>query len=145
MKKYQDKRVVITGGTSGIGLATARLLLAEGARVLVTGSKRAALDAAREQLGQGAIVVESNAASLVDIEGLADRVRSEWGGLDVLFVNAGQTRFVPLDAVSEAAYDELLAINTKGPYFAVQKLAPLMPEGGAVISPPRQRTCSVFP
>lgn len=133
MKKYEGKRVVITGGTDGIGLTTAKLLLDEGARVLVTGHTRATLDAARKDLGQRAIVLESDAASLSDIESLADRVRSEWGGLDVLFVNAGQTRFVPFEAVSEAVYDGLLAINAKGPFFTVQKLAPLMAPGSAVV------------
>jgi NAD(P)-dependent dehydrogenase (short-subunit alcohol dehydrogenase family) len=133
MKKYDGKRVVITGGTSGIGLTTAKLLLAEGARVLVTGHSKATLDAARVELGAGAIVLESDATSLADIDSLAARVESAWGGLDVLFVNAGQTRFVPFEAVSEAVYDELLAINTKGPYFTVQKLAPLMPAGSAVV------------
>jgi NAD(P)-dependent dehydrogenase (short-subunit alcohol dehydrogenase family) len=133
MKKYEGKRVVITGGTSGIGLTTARLLLAEGARVLVTGRSKTTLDAARKELGAGAIVLESDAASLADIGSLAARIESEWGGLDVLFVNAGQTRFVAFEAVSEAVYDELLATNTKGPYFTVQRLAPLMPEGSAVV------------
>jgi NAD(P)-dependent dehydrogenase (short-subunit alcohol dehydrogenase family) len=133
MNKYEGKRVVITGGTSGIGLETAKLLLGEGARVLVTGRTKATLDAARTELGRGAIVVSSDMASLADIDSLVERVRSEWGGLDVLFVNAGQTRFVPLEAVSEAVYDELLAVNAKGAYFTVQKLAPLMPAGAAIV------------
>ena len=75
----------------------------------------------------------SDTSSLADIDLLAERVRSEWGGLDVLFVNAGQTRFVPFAEADEATYEELLAVNTKGPYFTVQKLAPLMPEGSAIV------------
>jgi NAD(P)-dependent dehydrogenase (short-subunit alcohol dehydrogenase family) len=133
MGQYNGKRVVITGGTSGIGLATAKLLLGEGARVLVTGRSDASLDSAREQLGSNAIVVKSDTASLGDIDALAARVMSEFGKLDVLFVNAGITRFAPFESMTESDYDELLKVNAKGPYFTVQKLAPLMTEGGAVV------------
>jgi NAD(P)-dependent dehydrogenase (short-subunit alcohol dehydrogenase family) len=133
MGQYDGKRVVITGGTTGVGLATAKLLLRQGARVLVTGRTQATLDAAREELGENAIVLESDAASLADIDALADRARAELGSLDLLFANAGLTRFTPFDAMDEAAYDELLTVNAKGPYFAAQKLAPLMPEGSSVV------------
>jgi len=133
MTKYPDKRVVITGGTSGIGLVTAKLLLEQGARVLVTGRNPATVDAARQELGDRAIALTSDATSVADIDQLADRARSEWGGLDVLFVNAGQTAFVPFEAVTEAVYDQLFAINAKGAYFTVQKLAPLIPRGGAIV------------
>ena len=133
MQQYDGKRAVITGGTSGIGLATAKLLVAQGACVLVTGRAKAALDSAREELGKNAIVIESNAASLADIDRLADRVKSEFGTLDLLFANAGVTRFVPFESMTEAAYDDLLTINAKGAYFVVQKLAPLMTKGSAVV------------
>jgi NAD(P)-dependent dehydrogenase (short-subunit alcohol dehydrogenase family) len=99
----------------------------------VTGQNENALDAARAELGEAAIVYRSDAASLTEIDDLADRVKSEWGGLDLLFVNAGRTRFVPVEATNEATFDELLAINTKGPFFTVKKLTPLMPEGSAVV------------
>jgi NAD(P)-dependent dehydrogenase (short-subunit alcohol dehydrogenase family) len=131
MKKYEGKRAVITGGTSGLGLATAKALVAEGARVLVTGQNEKGLEAARTELGAGAIVHRSDAASLSEIDHLAERVKSEWGGLDLLFVNAGRTQFAPLEATNEALFDELFAVNTKGPLFTVQKLAPRMPEGSA--------------
>lgn len=133
MGQYDGKRVVITGGASGIGFATAKLLLNHGARVLVTGRTEKTLDSAREGLGPNAIVVKSDAASLTDIDTLAARVKSDFGTLDALLVCAGQTRFVPFESVTEPVYDELLAVNTKGSYFTVQKLAPLMTAGSAVV------------
>jgi NAD(P)-dependent dehydrogenase (short-subunit alcohol dehydrogenase family) len=133
MGQYDGKRAVITGGTSGIGLATAKLLIAQGGRVLVTGRSKAGLAPAQVELGKDAIVMESDAASLADIGALADRVKSEFGTFDLLFVNAGQTGFVPFESMTEAVYDQLLTVNAKGAYFAVQKLAPLMIEGGAVV------------
>ncbi|MFF1696397.1 SDR family oxidoreductase [Streptomyces sp. NPDC058257] len=131
--KYEGKNVVITGGSSGLGLATARLLVGEGARVLITGRKQAALDAAREQLGDKASAVRSDASSLPDIDALADRVKAEFGTVDALFANAGVTGFAPFEATSEELLDELLTINTKGPYFTVQKLVPLLAEGSGVV------------
>ena len=133
MENYNEKRAVILGGTTGIGLTTAKLLLDGGARVLVTGRTKDTLDSAREELGKGATVVGSDVASLGDLDALADRVRSEFGTFDLLFANAGVTRPGPLEGTTEADYDEMLAVNVKGPYFAVQKLAPLMREGGAVV------------
>ena len=133
MGQYEAKRAVIIGGTSGIGLATAKLLIAHGARVMVTGRAKEALASARKELGDKAIVIESDAASLGDIDRLADQVKSEFGTFDLLFVNAGQTGFVPFGSVTEAVYDQLLAVNAKGAYFTVQKLAPMMIEGSAVV------------
>jgi NAD(P)-dependent dehydrogenase (short-subunit alcohol dehydrogenase family) len=133
VKPYNGKNAVITGGTSGLGFATAKLLLAHGARVLVTGRTTATVDRAREQLGGNAIVIKSDTASLTEIDTLADRVKSEFGTLGFLFVNAGMTRTVPFEAMTEALYDEVLAVNSKGPYFTVQKLAPLMSAGSAVV------------
>ncbi|MFJ8791593.1 SDR family oxidoreductase [Streptomyces sp. NPDC102462] len=133
MGKYEDKRVVITGGSSGFGLATAQLLVDEGARVLLTGRNQAALDAARGRLGARAIAVRSDAASLPDIDALADRVKDEFGTVDALFANAGVNGFAPFEATSEELFDQLLTINAKGPYFTVQKLAPLLADGGAVV------------
>lgn len=133
MGKYEGKHVVITGGSSGLGLATAQLLVDEGARVLITGRDRNALDAARDRLGGNAIAVRSDAASLPDIEALADRVKTGFGTVDALFANAGVSGFAPFEATGEELFDQLLAVNVKGPYFTVQKLAPLLVEGGGVV------------
>jgi NAD(P)-dependent dehydrogenase (short-subunit alcohol dehydrogenase family) len=133
MKLYDGKTVVITGGTSGIGLATAKLFVEEGARVIVTGRTPQTIEAARAELGENALVLQSDAASLQDINTLATKVKETFGQLDVLFVNAGLGRFVPFEQMTEAIYDEMFTLNAKGPYFTVQKLAPLMSEGGAVV------------
>jgi NAD(P)-dependent dehydrogenase (short-subunit alcohol dehydrogenase family) len=133
MGKYEGKNVVITGGSTGFGLTTAQLLVDEGARVLITGRDRAALDAARDRLGGNAIAVRSDAALLPDIDALTDRVKAEFGTVDALFANAGVNGFAPFEATSEELFDQLLAINTKGPYFTVQKLAPLLSAGSGVV------------
>ncbi len=133
MGAYDGRNVVIIGGSSGLGLVTAGLLADGGARVLVTGRSRAKLDAAREQLGPNAVAVRSDAADLSEIDALAERVKAELGGVDALFVNAGITHFSPFDGTTEEDYDRVLAVNTKGPYFTVQKLAPLLNDGAGVV------------
>ena len=133
MKKYDGKRVVILGGTSGMGLATAKMLIDEGARVLVTGRSQAGLDSAKQELGADAIVVSSDARSLMDIDALAAQVKTEFDTIDLLFVNAGFSIPTPLANVTEEIYDEMFNLNAKGPFFAVQKLAPLIKRGGAVV------------
>ncbi|WP_338598078.1 SDR family oxidoreductase [Saccharopolyspora sp. SCSIO 74807] len=133
MGRYADKHVVITGGSSGLGLATARLLVDEGARVLITGRSQATLDGARDQLGENAIAVRGDASSSPDIDALAERVKAEFGTVDALFANAGVNGFAPFEATSEELFDEVLTINAKGPYFTVQKLAPLLAEGSGVV------------
>ena len=133
MGRYEDKKVVIIGGTSGMGLATAQMLLAGGARVLVTGRSKAGLESAQKELGKDALVVSSDARSLTDIDALASKVKAEFDTFDLLFVNAGFSTPAPLESLTEAVYDEMFNLNAKGPLFAVQKLAPLINRGGSVV------------
>src|SRR5271165_1414958 len=133
MDRFKGKTAVITGGTSGMGLATAKMLLDGGARVLVTGRSQAGLESARKELGKDAIVVSSDARSLTDIDALASRVKAEFDTIDFLFVNAGFSTRAPLENITEAIYDEMFNLNAKGPFFAVQKFAPLINRGGSVV------------
>jgi NAD(P)-dependent dehydrogenase (short-subunit alcohol dehydrogenase family) len=133
MERYKDKKVVIIGGTSGMGLATAKMILDGGARVLVTGRSKAGLESVEKELGKRAVVVSSDARSLTDIDGLASKVKAEFDTFDLLFINAGFSIRAPLENLTEAVYDEMFNLNAKGPVFAVQKLAPLINRGGSVV------------
>jgi NAD(P)-dependent dehydrogenase (short-subunit alcohol dehydrogenase family) len=133
MDRFKGKTAVITGGTTGIGLATAKLFINEGARVIVTGRTAATIKSAQAELGDNAIVVRSDATSFPDMDALAAKVKETFGKLDVLFVNAGYGQFIPFESVTEEVYDEMLNLNAKGPYFIAQKLVPLMPEGSSVV------------
>ena len=133
MERYEAKRAVIIGGTSGMGLATAKMLLDGGARVLVTGRSQAGLESAQKELAKGGVVVSSDARSLTDIDAIAARVKAEFDTIDLLFVNAGFSIRAPLESITEAIYDEMFNLNAKGAFFAVQKLAPLINRGGSVV------------
>ena len=133
MDRFNGKTALITGGTTGIGLATAKLFISEGARVIVTGRAPATIKAAQVELGVNAIVIKSDATSLTDMDALTEKVKETFGKLDVLFVNAGYGEFVPFEAVTEKVYDEMFNLNAKGPYFIVQKLVPLMKDGSSVV------------
>jgi NAD(P)-dependent dehydrogenase (short-subunit alcohol dehydrogenase family) len=133
MDEYSDKNAVITGGSSGMGFAMAKLLVDGGARVVITGRSRTTLDAARKRLGENAATVRGDVASLSDLDDLADHVKDEFGTLDALFVNAGVASLTPFESTTEEMYDELFAINVKGAYFTVQKLAPLLSTGAGVV------------
>ena len=117
MERYQAKKVVIIGGTSGMGLTTAKMLLNGGARVLVTGRSQAGLESAQKELGKDALVVSSDARSLTEIDTLASRVKAEFETFDLLFVNAGFSIRAPLESMTEAVYDEMFNLNAKGPLF----------------------------
>ena len=133
MSRFKGKTALITGGTTGIGLATAQLFVSEGARVIVTGRDATKIKAAQAELGDNAIVIKSDATSLTDMDALAEKVKETFGKVDVLFVNAGYGEFVPFEAVTEKVYDDMLNLNAKGPYFIAQKIAPLMPDGSSVV------------
>jgi NAD(P)-dependent dehydrogenase (short-subunit alcohol dehydrogenase family) len=133
MGKYDDKNTVITGGGNGIGFAMAKLLVDGGARVVITGRSQATLDAARKRLGKNAVDVQGDVASLSDLDALADRVKGELGTIDALFVNAGIAPLMPFESTTEEVFDELFAVNVKGAYFTVQKLAPLLGAGAGIV------------
>ncbi|MGO9829606.1 MAG: SDR family oxidoreductase [Myxococcaceae bacterium] len=133
MNRFEGKTAIITGGTTGIGYATAKLLIAEGGKVGVTGRTEASIKAARQELGRGNYVWHSDSGKLSDIEALARDAKAAFGQIDLLFVNAGVGKFIPLEQVTEANFDETLSINLKGAFFAVQKLSPLIKPGGSVV------------
>ncbi|WP_406638504.1 SDR family oxidoreductase [Amycolatopsis sp. WGS_07] len=130
MNAYQGKIAVITGGSTGMGFATAKLFADGGAKVIITGRSQSRLDAAVGQLGPDATAIRGDVASLSDLDTLADQVP---GPIDALFVNAGIARTEPFESVTEQQFDEQFAINVKGAYFAVQKLAPKLRSGAGVV------------
>jgi NAD(P)-dependent dehydrogenase (short-subunit alcohol dehydrogenase family) len=131
--RYAGRKAVVIGGTHGMGMATVKALLAGGAEVLVTGRSEATLDAARREVGDRAHVVRSDVASLADIDALAERVTATLSAIDLLYVNAGIARLEPFDQVSETTWDETFAVNAKGAFFTVQRLAPFIRDGGAIV------------
>jgi NAD(P)-dependent dehydrogenase (short-subunit alcohol dehydrogenase family) len=133
MKKLNGKLALITGGTSGIGLATAKLFHAEGAHVIVTGKNPATLEVARASLRGIAEVVSSDSGDAGEIEGLFARVAKEHGGLDILFLNAGITSSGTIAAMDEASFDEAFRVNVKVPWLALKAAIPLLRRGGAVV------------
>lgn len=133
MVDYSTKNAVITGGASGMGFSLAKLLVDGGARVAITGRSQASLDAARERLGDNAVTVRGDVSSLEDLDVLAERVKGEFGTVDGLFVNAGITRAMLLESMTEEAYDEQFDVNVKGAYFTVQKLVPMLSPGAGIV------------
>ncbi len=127
------KTAVVTGGTTGIGFATAKLFLQNGARVTITGQDTARLQAAIQALGVGVSGVKVDVRQPADLAALAQHVKTSHGRLDVLFANAGVAFATPLANTNEARFDEMFNINVKGVYFTVQQLAPLMQRGGSVV------------
>ena len=133
MSRLQDKTALITGGTSGIGLETARQFIAEGARVAVTGSSAAGIEAARAELGDKALVIQADAGNAAGQKVVADAVKNAFGHLDILFVNAGVAEFGPLEQWSEAAFDKSIAVNVKGPFFLIQALLPILSKPASIV------------
>lgn len=133
MARLAGKTALITGGSSGIGLATARLFRDEGARVAITGRDGGRLAAAQAELGGDTLVIHSEAGSLDDIDSLLAQVKDRFGGLDVLFLNAAGGVPAPLELVTEAQFDQTIAANFKGPFFTIQKALPLFSHQASVI------------
>jgi NAD(P)-dependent dehydrogenase (short-subunit alcohol dehydrogenase family) len=133
MGRLDGKISIVTGGSSGIGLATARRFVAEGAHVFITGRRKAELDAAAADLGRNATAVQADVSKLGDLDRLYRVVAETSGRVDVLFANAGIAEAGRLDEVSEDQFDRLFDINVKGTFFTVQKALPLLVEGGSVI------------
>ncbi|HVJ43909.1 MAG TPA: SDR family oxidoreductase [Dongiaceae bacterium] len=133
MSRLAGKRTLITGGTSGIGLETAKQFIAEGARVAVTGTNPKTIEEARKTLGKDALIIQSDAGDVAGQKKVAEQIKQAFGGLDVLFVNAGIGDFRPLDAWDEAGFDRSFAINVKGPYFLIQALLPLFANPASIV------------
>jgi NAD(P)-dependent dehydrogenase (short-subunit alcohol dehydrogenase family) len=133
MKRLQGKVAVITGGNSGIGLATAKRFQEEGARVAISGRSQKTLDEATAALGKELLAVKSDVASLKDIDKLYAEVAKKFGKIDVLFVNAGVAKFAPLAGTNESLFDEQFDINVKGAYFTIQKALPHLNDGASII------------
>jgi NAD(P)-dependent dehydrogenase (short-subunit alcohol dehydrogenase family) len=131
--RFKDKVVLIFGGNSGIGLASANAFAREGARVIITGRDEKTLSEAAQQIGPAALAVRSDITDLAGTRDLVTRVGREYGRIDVLFVNAGIGQFVPVEQVTEATWDRIVGVNLKGPYFAVQAALPLMREGSSIV------------
>lgn len=133
MARHQGKTALITGGTTGIGLETAKQYLAEGAKVMITGTNEERLVTAIAQLGKNATSVRADVRSLKDLDNLAKEVKQEFGSLDILFANAGIGYFAAIEDIDEASYDNQFDINVKGVFFTVQKLVGLLNENSSII------------
>ena len=131
--KLEGRVAVVTGGNSGIGLATAKRFVAEGAYVFITGRRQAELDRAVEEIGPRAVGIRANSSNLADLDGLYDRVKMEKGRIDVLFANAGGGSMLPLGSITEEQYEDTFGRNVKGVLFTVQKALPLLVDGASVI------------
>ncbi|MGB8415375.1 SDR family oxidoreductase [Paraburkholderia sp.] len=131
--RLKNKSALITGGTSGIGLATAKLFIAEGARVAVTGRDVAAFERVKAELGESALVLKGDVRSIEDMQGIAAEVKEKLGGLDVVFANAGRAFPSALNDIDEDLYHEIMDINVKGVVVTLQAVLPDLREGSSVI------------
>jgi NAD(P)-dependent dehydrogenase (short-subunit alcohol dehydrogenase family) len=132
-KKLDGKIAVITGGNSGIGLATAQRFVAEGAYVFITGRRQSEVDVAVEQIGKNVTGIQGDVSNLADLDRLYAMVKEQKGRIDVLFANAGLGEVAPLGAITEAHFDKTFSVNVKGLLFTVQKALPLFQDGGSII------------
>src|SRR5438093_8567223 len=133
MNKLEGKTALITGGNSGIGLATAKQFVNEGAYVFITGRREQELAAAIKEIARNVTGVQGDVSNLGDLDRLFAQIKREKGKLDVVFANAGGAKFAPLGKITEEHYDSIFDINVKGLLFTVQKALPLMPDGASII------------
>jgi NAD(P)-dependent dehydrogenase (short-subunit alcohol dehydrogenase family) len=133
MGKLEGKIALITGGNGGIGLATAKRFVNEGAYVFITGRREAELAAAVKEIGRNVTGIQGDVASLTDLDRLFAQIKREKGKLDIVFANAGVARYAPLGKITEEFYDSIFDINVKGLLFTVQKALPLLPDGASII------------
>ena len=133
MNKLKGKIALITGGNSGIGLATAKQFVNQGAYVFITGRRESELAAAAKEIGKNVTGVQGDVSKLGDLDRLFEQIKREKGKLDVVFANAGAAEFAPLGKITEEHYDSLFNRNVKGLLFTVQKALPLMPDGASII------------
>src|SRR5690349_8691497 len=131
MSKLEGKVALVTGGSSGIGLATAKQFVNEGAYVFITGRRESELAAAVKEVGRNVTAVRGDVSNLDDLDRLFAQIQREKGRLDVLFANAGVARYAPIGKITEELYDSIFDINVKGVLFTVQKALPLMPDGAS--------------
>jgi NAD(P)-dependent dehydrogenase (short-subunit alcohol dehydrogenase family) len=131
--KLEGKVALVTGGNSGIGLATAKRFVAEGAYVFITGRRQGELDAAEKEIGSNVAGIQGDVAKLADLDRLFAQIKREKGTLDIVFANAGVAELAPLGEITEEQYDRTFNINVKGLMFTVQKALPLIPDGGSII------------
>ena len=133
MNRLKGKRALITGGTTGIGLETARQFLQEGARVAITGTNPVTLESAQKELGSDVLVLSSDISKVAEQKTLVQKMGATFGGLDVLFMNAGIVDMRPLEQWDEAAFDRSFGINLKGPFFLIQALLPLFANPASIV------------
>src|SRR5580698_9509209 len=133
MAKLSGKVALVTGATSGMGLETARLFAAEGAKVVITGRRQAELDEATRSIGPAALAVPGDVSKLADLDRLYSVIKDKHGHLDVIFANAGGGTFRPFGEVTEEEFDRQFDINVKGVFFTVQKALPLLRDGASII------------
>src|SRR6266849_6799479 len=133
MGKLEGKVAVITGGNSGIGLATAKEFKEQGARVVITGRDQQTLDEAKREIGGDVLAIRSDASNLADTDRLFAAVKEKFGKIDVLFVNAGVGKFLPFEQITEDVFDLVMGTNFKGSYFTIQKALPLLSDNASII------------
>lgn len=133
MDKLKGKTALITGGSDGIGFASAKLFRSEGARLVITGRDEEKLERARAELGEDTLAVRSDAGNLSDITSLITQVEKHFGKLDVLFLNAGLSRPAPIEQVTEEQFDAIVNVNFKGEFFTIQKALPILSSNASIV------------